>query len=135
VAAGSTFPFPALPRINAVVVEWHDGDTVYVTADRWMRDYSRWSIRILGMAALELDDPGGPETRDECARRWPAGTALVLETMKPDKYGERRDAHVWVLEKGSPALVSALLIADRWALPWNGRGRQPKPAWPRNPAG
>lgn len=121
---------PAL--INATVLEWHDGDTVLVNADRWMRDYSTWSIRVLGMACLELADPGGPETRDECARRWPAGTRVVLATVKPDKYGSRKDAQVWVPDGTGAATTAAMaLIADRWALPWDGRGKQPKPAWPR----
>jgi endonuclease YncB( thermonuclease family) len=127
-----TVLFPAPPLINATVTEWHDGDTVYVEADRWMRDYSAWSIRILGMACLELADPGGPETRDECDRRWPDGTKVVLQTTKPDKYGGRRDARVWYQgPDGVPREIAAELIRDRWALPWNGRGLQPKPAWPR----
>lgn len=129
--------FPAPPLINATILEWHDGDTVRVRADRWMRDYSEWPIRILGMACLELADPGGPETRDECARRWPAGTAVVLQTTKPDKYGDRKDARIWVQEPYTAAgrlltvEVAVELIRDRWALPWNGKGKQPKPAWPR----
>jgi endonuclease YncB( thermonuclease family) len=123
--------FPAPPLINATVTEWHDGDTVLVRADRWMRDYSTWSIRILRLACLELKDPGGPETRDECARRWPPGTDLVLQTAKPDKYGGRIDARVWAADRGRVYEIAQALIDDRWALPWDGNGKQPKPAWPR----
>lgn len=124
--------FPAPPLINATILDWHDGDTVLIRADRWMRDYSTWSIRILGIACLELADPGGPETRDYCARRWPAETEVVLQTTKPDKYGDRKDARVWYEgANGIPYEIAADLIHDRWALPWNGRGKQPKPAWPR----
>jgi endonuclease YncB( thermonuclease family) len=134
-------PPPSVPVpywVNATVTEWHDGDTVLVVADRGDRDYSTWSIRVLGAACLECPspgkpgDPGGPETRDECARRWPPGTELVLATVKPDKYGGRHDARVFYAGPGGvPVNIVDELIADGWALPWNGVGKQPKPAWPR----
>jgi endonuclease YncB( thermonuclease family) len=125
-------PIPAPPWLNAWVDEWHDGDTVIVRVDRWMRDYSTWNIRIHGMATLELAEPGGVEARDECARRWPPDTELVLATSKPDKYGGRFNADVYYRgPDGEPRLVSAELIADGWALPWDGHGPQPKPRWPR----
>lgn len=124
-------PVPAPFIFNAWVDEWQDGDTVACRVDRGDRDYSAWPVRLLGCAARELSDPGGPEARAECVRRWPAGTPLVLLTVKPDKYGSRKLARVIADGPGGvPVDVAAALIADGWASHWNGRGTQPKPPWP-----
>lgn len=128
-------PLPTIPApfvYNAQVIDWHDGDTVLCRVDRGDRDYSTWSVRLWNTATRELSDPGGPEAQAEVTRRWPPGTALILLTAKPDKYGTRKLARVVAQEPdGSSVDVSVALIASGWALPWNGRGEQPKPPWPR----
>jgi endonuclease YncB( thermonuclease family) len=125
-------PVPAPFIYNAWVEDWHDGDTVNCRVDRGDRDYSTWPIRLLGCACRELTEPGGPEAAAAVSRRWPMGTQLVLLTAKPDKYGGRKLARVIAREPdGSSVDVAAALIASGWAAPWNGRGVQPKPAWPR----
>lgn len=133
-------PVPAPFYFNAWVLEWHDADTVLAKVDRGRRDYSTWSVRVLGSSAREvpnppftIGEPGGEEARDEATRRWPPGTPLVLATVKPDKYGDRQLARVVAHD---PLLnvsvdVAAALIADHWAAAWNGRGIAPKPPWPR----
>lgn len=125
-------PVPAPFVYNAWVIDWHDGDTVNCRVDRGDRDYSTWPVRLLNTAVRELREPGGPEAQAEVTRRWPPGTRLVLLTTKPDKWGGRKLARVIAAEPdGSSVDCSVALIADGWALPWNGRGPQPKPAWPR----
>jgi endonuclease YncB( thermonuclease family) len=125
-------PVPAPFILNAWVIEWHDGDTVICRVDRADRDYSEWPVRLLNTACLELSEPGGPETQAEVTRRWPPGTRLVLLTARPDKFGGRKLARVIAAEPdGSSVDVSVALIAAGWALPWNGKGPQPKPPWPR----
>lgn len=125
-------PVPVPFLFNAWIVEWHDGDTVLCRVDRGDRDYSMWSVRILGSAARELKAPGGVEVRDECTRRWPPGTPVVLATVKPDKWRDRKDARLFAATRhGGTEEIAAALIADHWAAPWDGRGTQPQPPWPR----
>jgi endonuclease YncB( thermonuclease family) len=110
---------------------WHDGDTVTV----WVRvadEFARWNVRVRGAACLELADPGGEETRDELNRRLPAGTPVVLVQVDDDKYGGRKLARViYAGPDGRSVDVAEQLVADGWALPWNGRGEQPRIPWPR----
>jgi endonuclease YncB( thermonuclease family) len=125
-------PIPAPFYFNAWILDWVDGDTLIAKVDRGMRDYSTWNVRCLGYAALELSEPGGVEAREELRRRWPVGSPVVLATVKPDKYGGRNLARVTVRHGGAPTDLAALLVQEGWALPWNGKGQQPKPAWPRD---
>lgn len=126
---------PAVPtpwRLNATVIAAHDGDTFTVLVDWGKRRYeNKQPIRIIGIAARELDDPGGPEAADALARRLPPGTPVVLATVKDDKYAPRWDCQVTYLRDGHPRDLATDLIADGWAVAWNGRGVQPKPPWPR----
>lgn len=132
-------PVPAPFYFNAWVLEWHDADTVLCRVDRGRRDYSTWSVRLVGSSAREVPnlpfskgEPGGVEARDEAARRWPPGTPLVLATVKPDKYGDRQLALVVArAPDGTSVSVAQELIRDGWAAPWTGRGTAPKPPWPR----
>jgi endonuclease YncB( thermonuclease family) len=111
---------------------WHDGDTVTVWVHRGGSDYSRWNVRLRGAATRELDEPGGPETADELNRRVPAGTRVALVDVRDDKYGGRKLARVIVADpSGVPVDLAEVLVADRWAMPWNGRGQQPRIPWPR----
>ncbi len=124
-------PVPAPEVINGVVEGWHDGDTVHVWVHRGGQDYSRWSVRLRGAACLELAEPGGPETAAHLQQLVPTGTPVVLLDPGDDKYGGRKLATVVVdLGAGSVELLD-VLVADGWAERWDGRGPQPKPAWPR----
>ncbi len=136
-------PVPAPFYFNAWVDEWTDGDTVVCRVDRGRRDYSSWNVRVLGASCRETPkprfgipgEPGGEECLAEVTARWPFGTRLVLATVKPDKYGDRQLALViTAAEDGQSVDVAQELIRDHWAAPWNGRGKAPKPPWPR-PAG
>lgn len=117
---------------NATVIDVQDGDTLNVRVDWGFRRYDEpIPIRILGIAARELDDPGGPEARDNLAALLPAGTSVLLKTAKPDKYNPRWDADVLYLNGASAYDLGTVLVLTGWAVRWNGRGAQPKPAWPR----
>jgi hypothetical protein len=123
VAAKPPPPVPAPFYINAWVLEpWHDADTGLFRVDRGNRDYSVWSVRVLGCAARELADPGGPEARDWLRMLLPVGTPVVLTTAKPDKFGGRIDAHVWFQAVGGPADLTEVMIGAGWAARWNGTG-------------
>jgi endonuclease YncB( thermonuclease family) len=118
---------------NARALDVHDGDSVNVRVDWGFRRYDEpIPIRLLGCAARELADPGGPEARDNLTAILPAGTPLLLKTAKPDKFSPRWDAAVYYRDiTGLTVDLVAQLIATGWAVPWNGTGAQPKPAWPR----
>ena len=125
-----TVPAPFL--YNAELIEWRDVDTGLWRVDRGDRDYSTWPVRLAGCAGRELTDPGGPEALAEIQRRVPAGTRGVLLTLKPDKFGDRKLARV-IYQAADRQLhdLAVELIQDGWLAPWNGRGPQPKPPWPR----
>lgn len=51
------------------IEEVHDGDSLTVYVDDGKSYFSREKIRLFGTFAPELNQPGGPETRD-FAREW-----------------------------------------------------------------
>lgn len=53
---------------------------------------------------------------------------MRIVSVKPDKYGGRYLAHVDLAGVGD---IAELLVAEGWAVPWDGRGPQPEPPWPR----
>jgi len=132
-------PWPVVPApyvYNAVVERVIDGDTVVVAVDWGFFRYDNpIHVRLLGCNAAELGTPGGDAARDNLTGLLPAGTPLVLQTAKPDKYAPRWDAAVTYLVDGSPRDLVSDLIAAGWVAPWNGRGAAPVPPWPRPEGG
>jgi endonuclease YncB( thermonuclease family) len=127
---------PAPFLFNATVVNVHDGDTINVIVDLGFRRYvgsveHPQPVRLLGGAARELDEPGGAEAGDNVAKLLPAGTPVVLVTAKDDKFAPRWLARVLYLHNGEVRDLVADLISDSWLAPWDGRGKQPAPPWPR----
>ncbi len=129
-------PVPAPIRMNAKVVDHWDGDTFYVELD--FNVYGlfarRQLIRVVGLAAREKSKPGGIPAREALKVRlgMTVGSPVVLTGIKPDKYGKRLDAVVTCLgQHGVPYDLGSALIADHWAVPWDGQGEQPLPPWPR----
>jgi endonuclease YncB( thermonuclease family) len=114
----------------ATVLDVHDGDTIKVRVDLgFVPVLIETSVRLLGCNAIELDAPGGMESRDHL-RALALGQSVFLRTVKPDKFGGRYDAQVTL--PGDVDLVTTL-IADGWAAPWDGKGPKPVPVWPRVP--
>lgn len=122
---------PAPQWENGVVEGWRDGDTAYVWVDRGRGEFAYRKVRVRGAALLELGDPGGPESRDHLATLVPTGTRVVLGDLEDDKYGGRVLATVIVDLGNGPVDLADVLVADRWAMPWDGRGQQPRIPWPR----
>lgn len=134
---GAAFP----RRYPMVVVDVHDGDTAKVFLDRGGNDWWLINARLFGMAARELDDPGGPEARDALAAVLAPVTPTTIrdmltakwqgecEALKWDKWSDRIDARLWL--PGMAVDVSTAMIQTGWAVAWDGRGAQPKPPWPR----
>lgn len=59
----------------------------------------------------------------------------LLKSVKADKFGERFDSELWLIDHNGQQLpggnVVANLVSLGWATPWNGKGAKPVPAWPR----
>lgn len=49
---------------RAKYVSHHDGDTVTMLLDQGFRDNKEITVRLLGVYAPELSEPGGKETRE-----------------------------------------------------------------------
>lgn len=121
----------------ATVAAVHDGDTVSFFVDLGFNVFlhpvneksrERMSFRLFGCNARELAQPGGPEARDHLAELLPVGLTVELASVKRDKYGGRYDAVV-TMPDGTD--LRDTLIADGWAVPWDGTGPKPIPPWPR----
>ena len=113
---------------RATVVKVTDGDSLKLNVDLGFDTWHVGAFRLLGLAARELGQPGGPEARDHLAELLPPGTRVQIQSVKADKFGGRYLAYV-TLPDDRP--LAALLIDDGWAVPWSGRGAQPSPPWPR----
>ena len=135
-------PIPAPARMNGTVVGHYDGDSIYVRIPIGLYGLAidKQLIRVIGIACRELGEAGGKETRDALKVRpgMTVGSPVVLTavlanhtSLQNDKYGGRLDAVVTYLVDGYPHDLASDLIAEGWAVPWNGSGIQPKPAWPR----
>ena len=74
---------------QATVISSHDGDTLTLNIDLGRRTYSIDSIRLLGINAPELSQPGGQGARDYLRTLCPPGTEVRIQTFKNknDKYG------------------------------------------------
>lgn len=113
---------------RCTVVDVHDGDTLSVDIDCgqdiWIR---RRSVRLAGIAARELSEPGGKEARD-FVRSWlPDGTEVCVESTGWDKYAGRIDGIVHLPDSWT---VQQRLLDAGFAAVWDGKGAQPKPPWP-----
>lgn len=113
---------------NALVNRVVDGDTIHCNIDlgfnMWAHDVP---LRILGINCREKSDAGGPEARAYTTGLLPAGSAVLVQSVKPDKYGGRWNATVTMADGRDLATV---LIRSGYAAAWNGSGAKPIPPWP-----
>jgi endonuclease YncB( thermonuclease family) len=111
---------------NATCIAVHDGDTFTLNVDLGFNVWHISPFRLRGCNARELAQPGGIEARDYLTGLL-LGQALVIRSVKPDKYGERWDA---LVELPDGRDLTTFLVAQQWVAPWNGAGAQPLPPWP-----
>jgi len=123
------FAWPAERPHYATVRRIVDGDTIHVDIDMDLKvvllDYP---LRLAGCNAAPISTPSGVGAAAYLSTVIPPGTLVVLLTIKDYKYGGEYIARV-LLQDGTD--VVAQLIAQQWAAPWDGRGPQPLPPWPR----
>jgi endonuclease YncB( thermonuclease family) len=74
---------------QARVISVTDGDTIVLNIDLGRRHYSIDSIRLIGVNARELSQPGGHEAADYLRTLCPEGLTVRFQTFKnkSDKYG------------------------------------------------
>lgn len=107
-----------------------DGDTVRVqVVDPLLAVPVVLTVRVAGVNARELHDPGGREARDALASLLAPGTVVTMRAVRPDKYAGRVDANMVTAAGGVD--VGAWLVGQGWAAPWTGVGARPVPPWPR----
>jgi micrococcal nuclease len=115
---------------KATIVRVIDGDTVLMDVDLGFYTYSRMSCRLAGLNAIELNQPGGSQARTHLTTLLPQGTAVVVQSVKPDKYAGRFDAIVTSGTGGGSVNINDTMVADGYAAPWDGSGPRPVPVWP-----
>jgi endonuclease YncB( thermonuclease family) len=125
----------------AVLSKVRDGDTVYVWCDMGYDTWRYTKLRIMaspkmGIACRELSKPGGKEAKDYMIgllppRTYPdEGTTFIVYSYDWDKFAPRIDGDI-LLYNGR--LTSELMIESGYATAWDGKGKQPLPAWPLPP--
>lgn len=114
---------------NATVHRVIDGDTIVANVDL---GFGMWrmaqTFRLLGVNAREHSQEGGNEATEHLESLLPHGTAIVLRTVKDDKYGGRFDAGITLADGVD---LATYLIDTQWAAEWSGHGTRPLPPWPR----
>lgn len=117
---------PVLPGpIPAEVVEVVDGDTLRVRAQIWLDQTVETRVRLTGIDAPELHNSSCDAEREagERARTRLAQLAqsrlVVLEDIRPDKYGGRVLARV----RGPNGDLGRDMLEDGYALPYSGSNR------------
>lgn len=124
---------------DAVVKSVHDGDTVTLDMDLGLDVHlSDFKVRLAGINAPELPTPEGKAAREFLAALLPAGTAILVDTVKDrqEKYGR----YLGVLRIGAnPSMTGKLPVMDRegkvsvndymvlngYAKPYSGKGPKP----------
>lgn len=99
----------------ATVLRIIDGDTLAVDIDLGVSVHFRTSIRLLGIDAPERFTETGPAATAYLTELAPAGTPVVLRTVKVDKYGGRYDA---VVIRPDGLDLSLAMLAAGHALPY-----------------
>lgn len=117
--------------VPATVVRIVDGDSVELCADLGWRVTVGVSARLAGINAIERHDPGGREATVHLTGLLPVGTRVELTSLDLDKYGRT----VARLVRADGVDVAERMLADGFAIAWDGHGSRPVPPWPLEPAG
>jgi endonuclease YncB( thermonuclease family) len=107
---------PELGRFRARLTREHDGDSFWVLADTWFGSRYEPELRLYGVHAPELGQPGGSEalafvnawltTANSSSRKWPLWIETVMtKTFEPDQRRTftRYLATVWPFDRRTPA--------------------------------
>lgn len=123
---------------HAEVIVVHDGDTITCDVDLGFRTWQHDArFRVAGVSARELSMDGGREARDHLAGILPAGTRVLIRSVRADADPADAmsfDRYVVTVQLPNGSDLAALLVNTGWACYWNGRSKPaPYPAWPIPP--
>jgi len=126
-------PAVAFPRMfpGSKVVEVIDGHFVRVDLDLGFNIHWEVLCRLHGIAAREKSDPGGPEAHAHLAEIIPTASLVDVFSVKWNKHSGQVQAVLFVSATHIDA--GAKMVMDGFAAAWDGKGVQPKPAWPIPP--
>lgn len=122
-------------QLWATIRDVRDGDTMSAWVDQGIGEWnhglakSGMGLRLYGCNAIEHDEPGGAEARDNLAGLIPVGTELPIVCEAWDKWQGRIDVSILLPDIGD--LVQHLWMEGWVAAPYYGFGTKPVPAWPR----
>jgi endonuclease YncB( thermonuclease family) len=109
---------------NAVVLEWHDGDTVKLDVDQGLEGHRQSWFRLYGIDCKELATAEGKRAHAYVTDAWPAGSAVVVRSYKAEtvpigkeKYG-RWLAEIWPAD--ADTTISDTLTDASLARPYFG---------------
>lgn len=119
-------PAPAY-TYAAEILRVIDGDTITARVSLGWNVSIEIHGRLHGVNTREHDEPGGAEATEHLAELIPPGTKLTLQSLGPDKFGNRWQVRL-TTDDGHD--VAQRMIADGYAAPWNGRGERPTVPWP-----
>ena len=95
-----------------------DGDTLWVKSERSAKGARNVKLRLRGIDAPEICQPGGAEAR-RALRQLAQGQQVQVRVLARDQYG-RSVADVWRADDG--VNLAARLVEDGWA--WSGTSRR-----------
>lgn len=103
---------------SATVLGVHDGDTLKVDIDLGFRIILRGvDLRLQGVYAPELKEPGGLRARDQLRAIIPVGAKITLQTLR-SKGGletttfQRYVARIWVADANVNEAINTWLVAE-----------------------
>lgn len=127
--------------LAATVLRVVDGDTLHLNVRLGALDLGTETlglyaedepVRLDGCNAAAKSTPGGAAAAANLTALLPPGTPVTATITGEYKYGG--EVMVSITLADGTDLVQTL-IAEQWAAPWDGRGKQPIPPWPRATAG
>lgn len=105
----------------------HDGDTaVCLLWDPIVQMYVQVAVRVRGVQAPELADPGGPQVKAALAELIGLGAAVLVGEVGPYP----RPGHITGSLSVAGVDVAGWLLNRGYAVAWDGRGPKPPVPWP-----
>ena len=117
-------PVPIQPayRYRAALLRVIDGDTLELDVDLGFSCHYRATVRLRGLNCPEIGTEAG-QAAYRWLMEWVGRGQMVVETVKPDKYGGRWDAEVY--READGAHLNEALVTAGVAKPWDGKGPKP----------
>jgi len=117
---------------KATVLSVYDGDTFKVNLDLGLNLFQHdINIRLAGCNSIELREVGGIAARENLRKLLPVGSTVLLKSVAFDKYANRLNAEVYLLDDEGKEMADnnliQTLITEGWVAPWNGKGTRPVP--------